>query len=64
MTSVERVAQAVEREVARAPVAFGDALERVREHVQLARHRRFHNQALAFVAHVVERSRCVPVSFA
>ena len=51
----ERVPQAVEREVARSSVALGDALERVREHVQLARHRRLHDQPLAVVADIVER---------
>ena len=50
----QRLAQAIEGEVARATVPFGDARERMSEHVQLARHGRRHDEALALIPHLVE----------
>ncbi len=51
------VAQGVEREVARSPVAVGNLLQAVREHVQFARHSGRHDQPLALIHLVLDRLR-------
>ena len=43
----QRAAQTVQREVADTAIGFRQAIERAREHVQLARHRRAHHEPLA-----------------
>ena len=50
----DRIAQAVEREIARAPVALADAVEHVGQDIQLAGHRGVHDQPLGVVEEIVE----------
>ncbi len=52
---LQRIAQALHRVVARAPVPFGDALERVGEDVQLTRQQRLDHRVLGRQHHVPER---------
>src|SRR2546428_7680859 len=51
----QRGGEAAEREVARAAVLLGDAVEAMAQHVQLGSHRGLHDEPLALVDHLRER---------
>jgi hypothetical protein len=50
----QRIRKSLLREVPRPAIALRNAVEPVAEHVQLARHRRIHNQVLAAINEFLE----------